>query len=433
MAPSSIRYAILVLATAVALLLYLDRYCLSTSDSRIQKDLDLTDLQMAWIHGSFFLTYALGQIPMGRLTDRFGVRHTLAAFMILWSAFTGLIGAVTGFVDFILYRFGCGLFEAGAYPACAGMIRHWFPDRARGIASGIVSLGGRFGGTVTPLIVPLLMDDFGWRGVLAGLGVFGILQGIFFFWFYRNRPREQPMCNEAEVALIESGQVEKGMSLPATSIPWGRILTHSSLWVSSFIQFGINFGWVFILTRLNRFLEVYYGVDADTRPWMVFAVMICNLPALLLGGRITDYLTVKHGKRLGRAIPLLLPRFLSAAAFLAIGMLLTFAPESALAKNPWTVVILLGVMSFFSDMTLPAIWGFNLDVGRRHVGLVLGWGNMWGNLGGFASPLAVVWVVANFGWPAVFWMFGACFVIIGVAALLLNADDPLERDTPLAA
>src|SRR5207253_2956095 len=99
--PSLARHGILLLATAVALLLYLDRYCLSTSDLIIKEDLGLSKTQMAWIRAGFFLTYALSQIPMGRLSDRFGVRHTLACFMILWSALTGLIGAVVGFVDFL--------------------------------------------------------------------------------------------------------------------------------------------------------------------------------------------------------------------------------------------------------------------------------------------------------------------------------------------
>ena len=47
-------------------------------------------------------------------------------------------------------------------------------------------------------------------------------------------------------------------------------------------------------------------------------------------------------------------------------------------------------MSIVHDMGLPAIWGYNLDVGKRNVGVVLGWGNMWGNLGAFVSPLILL-------------------------------------------
>jgi sugar phosphate permease len=424
--PTHLRIAILVLATAVALLLYLDRYCLGVSDNEIAKDMKLTPDELAWIRGSFFLTYALGQIPMGRLSDRFGVRHTLALFMIVWSAFTGLIGVIVGFVDFLIYRLGCGLFEAGAYPACAGMIRRWFPDSSRGIASGIVSLGGRLGGTVTPLVVPTLIFQFGWQPVLIGLGLFGIGLGVFFVLFYRNRPREHPLCNEAEVHLIESDQAA-GADTPS-AIPWLRLLTHVNLWLCSIVQFGINFGWVFIIIgNFADYLRSFPGVEAEDVPFMVFCVMIFNLPALIVGGKLTDRLTSRLGKRWGRAIPMGMPRLLSGGCYFLIPLTLWLFP-STLGQSPWTVVVLMGLMTFFSDMCLPAIWGFNLDVGKRHVGVVLGWGNMWGNLGAFFTPLAVNIVQHAFGWPAIFVMFGCCFLLIGVLSLLLNAEDSLEMN-----
>jgi ACS family glucarate transporter-like MFS transporter len=423
--PTYIRYGVLVLATLVALLLYLDRFCLSTSDVKIQEDMKFSPEQMAWIRSAFFFTYALAQIPMGRLSDRFGVRATLGCYMVVWSAFTGLIGAIQGVADFVIYRLGCGLFEAGAYPACAAMIRKWFPESMRGTASGVVSLGGRFGGTITPLVIPFLMVEFGgWRNVMGGLGVFGVAYGLWFLFVFRNRPREHAWCNPAEVALIE-GEHATPMDPPPLHIPWRRLLTHTSLWLSSFIQVGVNFGWVFILTGdLNSFLKNHLGVSEEARPWMVFTIMVFNLPALILGGRLTDSMTSRYGKRWGRALPMAVPRFISAMFFLAVGLLLAFIE----GVDPWFIVLLLGGMAFFSDLALPAIWGFNLDVGKRHVGVVLGWGNMWGNLGAFATPLAINYVTntCHLGWHWVFWMFAATFIIIGVAALFIRADDPLE-------
>jgi sugar phosphate permease len=433
--PSRVRYGILVIATLVALLLYLDRYCLSTADKRIQEDMNYSSREMDWIQSAFFLTYALFQIPMGRCSDRFGVRATLGGCIICWSAFTGLIGAIVGVADFVVYRLGCGLFEAGAYPACAALIRKWFPENTRGMASGIVSLGGRFGGTVAPLAVYLLIEWFGWRPVMAALGACGIAFGVLFLLVYRNRPRQHAWCNEAEVALIEGASGNELLEAPPSSVPWGRVLTHPSLWLSCFIQVGVNFGWVFILTNLNRFLADYYEVPGDVRKWMVFTVMVFNLPALILGGRLTDAMTTRYGRRWGRALPMALPRLASAAFYLAIGCVVALAGTDL---DPWVIILLLGGMAFFSDLGLPAIWGFNLDVGKRHVGLVLGWGNMWGNLGAFFTPHAVNWMVhegaptlgyPSMGWPAVFWMFGLCFVVIGIAALFIRADDPLEQET----
>ncbi len=309
------------------------------------------------------------------------------------------------------------------------MIRKWYPDTFRGTASGIVSLGGRVGGTFTPLVIYLLMEHFGWRSVMAGVGIFGIAFGLLFLLAFRNRPREHAWCSPDEVLLIEGPDAAAAAESPPAHVPWRRLLTHPSLWISSFLQVGVNFCWVFILTNLNRFLADYFGVPGKERAWMVFTVMAFNLPALILGGRLTDRLTAHYGRRWGRALPLSVPRFASALCVAAIAVLLASARAEDI--NPWTVILLLGGTAFFTDLALPAIWAFNIDVGKRHVGLVLGWGNMWGNLGAFFTPHAVNYIAENVDWPWVFWIFTLVFVGIGVAGLFLRADDPLEAEVPV--
>ena len=50
----------------------------STLAGPIQTDLGLSDREKARVLGAFFLTYALFQIPMGTLADRYGARKVLA-------------------------------------------------------------------------------------------------------------------------------------------------------------------------------------------------------------------------------------------------------------------------------------------------------------------------------------------------------------------
>ena len=127
--PTRVRYVVLTMAVAVAVLLYLDRYCLSTSDRAIKATLGLSEGEVAVILGIFYLPYAFGQLVLGYLADRFGARRMLSLSMLAWSTCTALIGLALGFWDMLAYlcRLACGLFESGAYPACAGMIRRWIP------------------------------------------------------------------------------------------------------------------------------------------------------------------------------------------------------------------------------------------------------------------------------------------------------------------
>ncbi|NDH07657.1 MFS transporter, partial [bacterium] len=53
------------ITTLVAVMLYLDRVCLSILGSSIRKDLDFSEKEFAWLLSSFFWAYALCQIPAG--------------------------------------------------------------------------------------------------------------------------------------------------------------------------------------------------------------------------------------------------------------------------------------------------------------------------------------------------------------------------------
>ena len=158
--PTSIRWIILALTVCVAVLLYLDRNCVGFVIQYIRQNLGISEDEANFVLSAFYITYAVGQIPGGWLSDRFGTRLMLGAYLFIWSALTGLMGFVQGYFLLVCFRLGCGLFEAGAYPACAGLIRRWIPFQQRGLASGIVSIGGRLGGTLTPIATAYLMVLF---------------------------------------------------------------------------------------------------------------------------------------------------------------------------------------------------------------------------------------------------------------------------------
>ena len=63
----------------LAVLLYVDRICISAAKDGITLDLGLTDKQFGWVLSAFALGYALFQTPSGWLADRFGPRRILTA------------------------------------------------------------------------------------------------------------------------------------------------------------------------------------------------------------------------------------------------------------------------------------------------------------------------------------------------------------------
>ncbi|MBI3822410.1 MAG: MFS transporter [Planctomycetes bacterium] len=572
--PTRVRYVILALTVCVAVLLYLDRYCLGYITPYVREGMRLTPGETGFMLSAFFLTYAFGQLPGGWLADRFGTRIMLASYLAVWSVLTGLISFADGFAMLLLLRFGCGLFEAGGYPACAGLIRRWIPHQQRGLASGIVSLGGRIGGAITPAITgffmlafmpvsapsvltdpakdlldargfardvlhadasdppaspivrqaaarlrgtmssetrqafdevaalpdraqptkrqldvlagaingwirqpdllhsidldPIepkltrqaldLLDDAetptsadkttrinryllevifpgrirqvlgdGWPPVLLIYGVIGVLLAVVFFLFHRDTPRQHFMTNEAEAALVETHEkkTDIGPPMPAATL-WQGILTDRSLWASCIVQFGTNFGWLILGNQLALYLfEVHQVPEGTEKGIMTSLPFFVALPTLILGGWWTDWMTKHYGTFLGRCFPIASTRFATAAAFAACLFM----------DGAWPVVIMLSIMSVVHDLGLPAIWGYNLDVGKRNVGVVLGWGNMWGNLGGFVSPLVLVPLTGMFadkktGYDALFLTCAAVFAFIGFVSLFIDASKPIgEKPT----
>ncbi len=155
------RQHIVVLGTfLLAMLLYVDRVCISTAKGPITADLKLSDTEFGWALSAFALGYALCQTPTGMLADRFGPRLVLAIVVIVWSIFTGLSGAVTGLTALLIVRFLFGAGEAGAFPGMARAIYSWIPMRERGLAQGVNFSGGRLGAAFAlPLVAMMVVHS----------------------------------------------------------------------------------------------------------------------------------------------------------------------------------------------------------------------------------------------------------------------------------
>ena len=158
--PTHIRYYVVLIAMFAAVLLYLERVCLSVAEVYIREDLSIDKDRMAWVLGAFFIAYALGQVPAGWLSQRYGPRLMMTLYMLGWSIFGVFIALAQDFWTLFAARFLLGLSQAGAYPTAAILVKRWVPDRSRGLASSIVVFGGRFGGAGANWLTGILIVAF---------------------------------------------------------------------------------------------------------------------------------------------------------------------------------------------------------------------------------------------------------------------------------
>jgi MFS family permease len=263
----------------------------------------------------------------------------------------------------------------------------------------------------------------GWRPVLMVYGLVGIIVAGLIWMVFRDRPQQHPACNQAEVDLITHGQPPP----PAgrlSGIPWGDLVRSRSMWLSSISQVGTNIGWVFLVTWLPRYLEEVHRVPVETRGVMASVPLLVGWVGMLWGGHLTDRMVRRFGLRWGRALPMGLTRFLGMAAFLfcLLPVQTWFGPD----WTPWVLTAAFGMVAFATDLGVAAVWAFCQDVGGRHVGSVLGWGNMWGNLGAAISPPLLNQMIGKDGsWDLAFAVCAFSFLVSGIAALGIDATQPI--------
>jgi ACS family glucarate transporter-like MFS transporter len=189
--------------------------------------------------------------------------------------------------------------------------------------------------------------------------------------------------------------------------------------LSSFSQFGTNFAWVFLVTSLPAYLMEVHHVPILERSVMVSIPALAGIAGMFLGGFLTDQLTRRIGVRWGRALPMALTRFGAAAAYVSCLWI----------DSPWMATIAFAGVFFFVDLGVSATWAFMQDVGGKYVGAILGWGNMWGNIGAaVANPVfAAILVHKSFSnpWNTVFTACAATFVLTGLAGLGIDASRPI--------
>src|SRR5262249_39576546 len=84
------RHRVLGFLCLLAAITYLDRVAISVAGPRIQEDLHISPELWGWVVGVFTVSYALFEIPTGRMGDRKGARRILTRVVLWWSAFTSL-------------------------------------------------------------------------------------------------------------------------------------------------------------------------------------------------------------------------------------------------------------------------------------------------------------------------------------------------------
>jgi ACS family hexuronate transporter-like MFS transporter len=393
--------ALLFFATTIN---YIDRSVLGILAPTLQDEIGWSEREYGSIVGFFTLAYGLGFLFAGRVMDRIGVRLGFAGYLVAWSAAAMAHALARTPFGFSVARFALGLGESGNFPAAVKTVAEWFPRKERSFATGVFNAGSNVGAILTPIIVPWLAINWGWRTAFVATGALGLVWLIAWFAFF-GKPEElaqgpNPRVNAAELAFIRS-DAESQTGKPD---PWRVLLARRQAWAFIAGKFLTDGVWWFYLFWLPKFLDAEFGVRlAGVAAPLIVIYLIADVGSVAGGWLGTRLQNIGWSLNRARKTAMLVPALLVTSTI--------FTPQIGAAGGLWAAVAIVSVAAASHQAWSANLFTLTSDMfPRRDVGSVVGLGGAAGALGGWLFQQAIGNILQSTGSN-----YSLVFVICGFA------------------
>jgi len=321
------------LVLAMLLLVYIfnfvDRQILAILAAPIQQELGLDDAQMGMLGGlAFAMLYSTLGVPLAWVADRTSRSWVITGSLVVWSLFTALCGAATGFWHIFLARLGVGVGEAGGVAPSYAVIGDHFPSERRAFALSVYSLGIPLGSAAGVLAGGYVATRVDWRAAFVVVGLAGLLIAPLFKLVVKDKPKGGGIGPATTAPTIRFGEV--AALLARKRAFWLLSFGAAS---SSMLGYGLAF-W------LPSLLQRSFKLDLVETSWFLGAVLLIGgTVGVLMGGLLAD--------RLGKADRAWYGRVPAMAYVVAVPLF---------AGGIWTSSVPLAFLLFLVPQALAYVW-----------------------------------------------------------------------------
>ncbi len=175
----------------------------------LMADLGLTAEDIGVLSSSFFFVFALLQIPLGILLDRFGARYVLSALMLLTIAGSLVFAGATDLSGLIAGRLLIGTGCAGLMVGSLVILARWYSPAHFAGALATLFASANAGSLAATLPLAAAAAAWGWRSTFIGLSVISTILAAVFFLTVRDAAPGHPFHRRAPETLLD---VTTGMS-----------------------------------------------------------------------------------------------------------------------------------------------------------------------------------------------------------------------------
>jgi sugar phosphate permease len=402
------RWRIPIVLAVTVFVNYLDRNNLALALPKIAQDFGWSDREIG-SHGevllaAFFLSYALSNMLLSPLAERFSPKRSVILAIVAFSVFT-ILSAPLGqsLMALVILRLLLGLGEGVHIPMSSAITSQWFSPTERSRANAIWGAGILMATASAPLLIVPFVNALGWRSTFAVFGAVGMLLSIPLVWFF---VPDVPVANRSSSAselttdrnpndVIDDAQINRARK---------NYLRDRRFWLTvlggilnAFCAFGI-------LNWLPTYFNRAKGIDFDRLGGALALVFVAGIVGILLMAYLGD--------KLQRRI------LLASAGFLIAGGMVYIAAS----VNTVELLVLFFAMAVFCQSAygaqeyaivqrlLPAN-----QVGAG-TGLYNGLSILFGGVGGSLIPGSIVAATGNFNAGMLSIVVGA---LLAAAVLLL--------------
>jgi sugar phosphate permease len=410
----SIQRVALALLVVAGVVNYIDRATLAVANPLIREELGLSIADMGYLLSAFLWAYAFAQLPTGAMVDRLGPRILLTMGLGLWSLAQLCGGLVRSFGQFFGARVLLGIGEAPQFPTGARVVRDWFNQRDRGLATGVFNCASSLGTAIAAPLLTYLMLSFGWRAMFVIMGVAGLIVSLFWFLLYRN---------PAEVALTQQENAYRtqgdppGRRTQVTFREWRLLFRFRSTWGMIFGYFGcIYLTWIYT-AWLPGYLEIERHMSVKYTGWAAAVPFACGVVGGVLGGYIADIL-VRRGVE-----PLRSRRYPAAIALLGTAICTVAA---AYVSSNALAIAFISISLFLVYVTSICAWALSsVAVPTNCTASIGAVQNFGGYLGGALAPTVTGLIVQKTGSFVPALVVGGLIGAISAGCYLFVVDLPI--------
>src|ERR1700733_2072858 len=240
--PSLLPWLIWALSALFVVFNYIQQVVPNIIADDLSHSFKATESTLGNIAASYFYAYAILQIPVGLIVDRYGTRRPLVIAILAAGLGTLAFAWAHSSGSAQIARLIMGASSAFSFIGCLKLVEEWFPPSRFSTLAGMTNTAGMIGAANgAPLAV--LVNVIGWREAVVWMGGAQLILAVLVFLVVRDQPAAVSRPTPETQSGGQSGGISGVLANPqvwinavyATSISL-VFVAFGGLWGKSYIQ-----------------------------------------------------------------------------------------------------------------------------------------------------------------------------------------------------